>query len=64
VIIDRPDRRFQGLWDRLKKSCANWIGFDPSRCQESEGLAQLSKRKSAEGGSTHTIESGSLLHER
>jgi hypothetical protein len=40
LIIDSPDLRFQGLWDRLKRICPNWMGFDPSRCQPSEELAK------------------------
>ncbi len=40
LIIDKPDQRFQALWEQLKQMCPNWIGLTPSRCLPSNTLVE------------------------
>ena len=44
LITGVADRRFEQLWDALRRDCPQWIGFEPSRCVPTKELADTYHR--------------------
>jgi hypothetical protein len=49
LILNEPDKKFDGIWEAFQEACPNWIGFLPERSGRDEQLVNMVrelKRKS------------------